>query len=139
HGHSAGQHRHREEALYLAGSQLLDGGILRRPLHSTVPAPIVVRPVAVVLAVRLVVLGVVGHEIVEGEAVMTRHEVDALLGLALLVSVERRAADQAIGKALDRALLAAEKAPRIIAEPPVPLPPAIPAEAPHLVQAGRVP
>src|SRR4029077_10345808 len=71
--------------------------------------------------------------------VMTRHEVDALLRLALLVGIERRAADQAIGKALERALLAAEKAARVIAKPPVPLPPAISHEAPHLVQAGRVP
>src|SRR5207245_11760498 len=115
---SAGQYRNREQVLHPSGWQLLDAGILRRPLHSTVPAPIVVRAVAVVLAVRLVVFGVVGHEIVEGETVVTRHEVDALLGLALLVGVERRAADQAVGKAVDRALLAAEKAARIIAATP---------------------
>ena len=82
---------------------------------------------------------VVGDEIVEGEAVMTRHEVDAPLGLALLVAVQRRAADQAVGKALDRAFFATEKTANVVAEPPVPLPPAVSDEAPHLVQARRIP
>src|SRR5712691_7426844 len=95
--------------------------------------------VAAVLAVRLVVFALVGDEIVEGEAVMTRHEVDALLGLALFVAVQRRAADQAVRKALDHAFFATEKTTDVIAEPPVPLPPAVSDEAPHLVQARRIP
>src|SRR5439155_15300208 len=95
--------------------------------------------VAVVLAVRLVVFAVVRDKIVEGEAIMTRHEVDTLLRLAVLVAVQRRAADQTVGKALDRAFFATEKAADIITEPPVPLPPAVPDEAPDLVQTRRIP
>ena len=53
------------------------------------------RAVAVVFAVGLVVLAVVGDQIVEREAVVAGHEVDALLGLALLVAVDLRAADHA--------------------------------------------
>ncbi len=84
-------------------------------------------------------LVVVGHEVVEGEPVMTRHEVDALLGLPLLVPVERRAADHAVGKALDRAVVATEEAADIIAKSPVPFLPAVPDEGADLVHAGRVP
>jgi hypothetical protein len=35
---------------------------------------------------------------------MARHEIDAFLGLALLVAIEQRAADQAVGKRVDRAV-----------------------------------
>mgnify|MGYP003694180711 CR=1 FL=1 len=133
------QHRHGEEVLHLPRSQLLDRRIVGRAFHAAVPASVVVGAVAVVLAVRLVVLAVVGDEIVQGEAVVTRHEVDALLGLALLVAVERRAADQAVGKPLDRAFLAAEEAADVVAEASVPLLPAVADEAAHLVEAGRIP
>ena len=82
---------------------------------------------------------VVGDEIVQGEAVVTGHEVDTLLGLALLVAVQRRAADHAVDEPLDRAFFAAEEAADIVAEASVPLPPTIPDEAPDLVQARRIP
>ena len=58
------------------------------PFDAAVPAAVVVGAVAVVLAVGLVVLVVVGDQIVQREAVVAGHEVDALLGLALLVAVE---------------------------------------------------
>ena len=135
----SGEHRHGEEVLHLPVRSFSIAGIVGRAFDTAVPASVVVGAVAVVLAVRLVVLAVVGDEVVEGEAVVTGDEVDALLGLALLVAVERRAADQAVGEALDRAVVAAEEAADIVAEAAVPFLPAVADEAADLVQAGGVP
>src|SRR5439155_6055888 len=132
-------HRGGEEVLHLAVPELLDGGIAGGAFDATVPAPVVVGAVAVLLAVRLVVLPVVRDQIVEREAVVTGHEVDALLGLALLVAVDLGAADQAVGEAPERPARAAEEVSHVVAEPSVPLLPAVPDEATHLVQARRVP
>src|SRR5207245_6430169 len=80
HGHPRGQHGHGEEVLHLPRSQRVDVTILRRAFHATVPASVVVGAVAIVLAVRLVVLTVVGDEVVRREAVVTRHAGTACLG-----------------------------------------------------------
>ena len=110
-----------------------------RPLHAAVPAAVVVRAVAIVLPVRLVVLAIVGHEVVEGEAVVAGDEVDALLGLALLVPVDLGAADQPVRDPRHRARLAAEEVADVVAEPAVPLLPAVADEAADLVETRRVP
>ena len=70
---------------------------------------------------------------------MARHEIHSLLWLALFVAVYLGAADQAVGEAPQRAVRAAEEVAGVVAEPPVPLLPAVPDEAAHLVQARRVP
>ena len=62
---------------------VLDRGIVGGAFDAAIPASVVVGAVAVLLAVRLVVLLVVGDQIVQGEAVVTGDEVDALLGFAL--------------------------------------------------------
>src|SRR4030095_2837948 len=128
-----------EEVLRLSRPEGVDLRVLRGALHAAVPAPVVVGAVAVALAVGLVVLGVGGDEIVPGEAIVTRDEVDARSGLPLLVGVEGRAAHQPVGEPLDGAFLAAEEAPNVVAEPAVPLLPAVSDESAHLVEAGRVP
>ena len=74
----------REEVLDLSVAQPLHLGVVARPLDAAVPAPVIVRAVAVVFAVRLVVLDVVGDEVVQREPVVAGDEVDALLRLALL-------------------------------------------------------
>jgi hypothetical protein len=61
------------------------------------PAQIVIGAVAVVFAVGLIVLVVVRDEIVEREPIMAGHEIDALLGLALLMTVYVGAAQDACG------------------------------------------
>ena len=83
--------------------------IVGRPLNAAIPASIIIGAVTVVFAVCFVVLLVVGDEIVEREPVVTRHEVDALLGLALLVAVNRGAAEKAVGDARDGAVVTAEE------------------------------
>src|SRR3982751_6616431 len=50
---------------------------LRRAFHPPVPAQVVVGAVPIVLSIRLVVLGLVAHQVLEREAVMTGHEIDA--------------------------------------------------------------
>ena len=94
HRRAGGQQVDRKEVLDLAISQRLDLGVVGRPLDAAIPARILVGPVAIVLAVRLVVLAVVRDEVVQREAVVTRDEVDAVLGLAFLVAVDVRAAEQ---------------------------------------------
>src|SRR6516162_806173 len=126
HGQAQREQGYRKQVLHLAISQLLHCRIVRWALDATVPASVVVRAVAVVLAVRLVVLLVVRDEIVERKAVVTSHKVHALLRLALLMTVNLRAAYKPVGKARHGTLLAAEEATHIIAELAVPLPPAIP-------------
>src|SRR5207253_8028101 len=121
-----GEHRDGEEVLHLTVPELLDGGIVGRPFDATVPAPVVVAAVAVLLAVRLVVLAVVRDQVVEREAIVARHEIHALLWLALFVAVDLGAASLAVGEAPQRAVRAAEEVAGVVAEPPVPLLPAVP-------------
>ena len=79
----SGEQRDGQEILDLPVPQLLDCRIVGRTFDAAVPAAIVVGAVAVVLAVRFIVLLVVGDEIVEREAIVAGDEVDALLGFAL--------------------------------------------------------
>src|SRR5262249_37032273 len=58
-------------------SQLEDAGIAGRSFDPAIGAVIVLRPVAIVLAVGLVVLALVADQVGEGEAVMNRHMIDA--------------------------------------------------------------
>src|SRR5207244_929993 len=108
-------------------------------LDAAVPAPVVVGTVTVALAVRFVVLLVVGNKVVKREAVVTRHEVDALLGFAPLVAIDFGAADQPVGDAAERATFAADEVADIVAEPAVPLLPGVADEASDLIEPGRVP
>src|SRR5205807_10394428 len=93
------------------------------PFDTRIPRTIVRRAVVVVLAVRLVVLVVVGHEIVQREAVVGRDEVDRSPGLstAPLEEVGRGAEARRQGRGRDVAL---PEAPHSIAELIVPLRPA---------------
>src|SRR4029453_19636104 len=90
-------------------------------------------------AISLVVLVVVGDEVVEGEAIVTRDEVHARLGLALLVTVNLGAAEQPICEPWHGAFVATEEAPHIVAKTSVPLPPTVAHEAANLVKTAGVP
>ena len=58
-------------------AQIEDRRIVARSLDATIPAEIGVVPVAIVLAVRLVMLFVVADEVLQRETVMRGDEVDA--------------------------------------------------------------
>ena len=134
-----GEQRERDEVLHLAVAQALDRDVVARPFHAAVPAQIEVVPVAVAFAVRLVVLAIVRHEIVQREAVVAGYEVDALLRLALLMAVEVRAAEQAPRKAPRGRGVALHEAAHVVPEAAVPLFPVVADERAELIEAGRVP
>ena len=139
HRHAQREQGDRQEVLHPAVAESFDGGVGSRAFDATIPAPVVVGAVAISLAVGLVVLLVVGNQVVQGEAVMAGDEVNALLGLALLMAVNLGAADQPVGEAPERALRAAQEIPRVVAEPSVPLLPTVAHKVAHLVKAGSIP
>src|SRR5882724_3631638 len=139
HGGAGREQRQREKVLDLTVAQLLGTVVLRRSLDTAVPAVINVVPVAIRLAVRLVVLVVVGNEVVQREAIVARDEVDALFRFAILRAIDVGAAENAGRKRSDGPLITLEEAAHVVAKPAVPLLPGIADEAADLVKAGRVP
>jgi hypothetical protein len=133
HRRAHAQEEEGQEVLDLAVAERLHLRRAARPLYPAVPAPVVVGAVPVALAVGLVVLVVVGDEVVEREAVVTGHEVDALLRLPLLVAVEVGAAQETRGQSGDRARVCPQEAAHVVAKAPVPLLPGVADEAADLV------
>ena len=80
-----------------------DPGSLGRALGAAVPGAVVVGAVAVVLAVGLVVLAVVGDQVGEGEPVVAGHEVDRGDRAAAAVRVQVAGAGQPGGELGQRA------------------------------------
>src|SRR4029077_9197715 len=97
------------------------------------------RAVTVVFAVCLIVLLVIRDEVVQCEAVMTRHIVNTLLNLAFFMTVNCGATEQAVSKPSHRSLFPTKKAPHVVSEFSVPLLPTVPDEAAYFVEASRVP
>src|SRR5664279_383750 len=128
-----------EEVQDLSLTERLDPRIGRRALLTAIPAAIVINAVAIVLSVHLVVFGGVRDEIVQGESIMAGNEVDALLGLTLLVSVEVRATEQPRGEGRDHALVSLQEGTHIVAESAVPLVPAVTDEPAYLIEPRSVP
>ncbi len=79
--------------------------------------------VRTVLEVRLVVLGVVGDEVAQREAVMGRHEVDRRVRAAIAVAKEIRRTRQPVAQVPHAVAVAAPEIPHGVAEPVVPLRP----------------
>src|SRR4030095_6888052 len=125
HGHTNRKHRYSQEVFYLPVSEFFHTGIIGWTFNTAVPTSIVTRPVAVVFAICFIVLAVVRDEVVEGETVMARHKINALLSLAFFMTVNCRAAKQSVGKVSDRMVFPAKKTANIISKPPIPLSPAI--------------
>ena len=123
-----GQHRRpprqqerREEGALVGEARGDNGGIVARPLHSVVPGEVVVGPVAVRLAVGLIVLGPEGDEVGQGEAVVGDDEVDAPRRPAAGEHALR--SRQAPGELAERDRVSAPEAAHRIAKAVVPLPP----------------
>ena len=87
--------------------------VVGRPLGAAVPGAVVVGPVAVVLAVRLVVLLVVGDEVVQREAVVRGDEVDRRERPPAVGLVEVAGAREPRGEVGDFRLAAPEVAHRV--------------------------
>ncbi len=124
----------REQVAPLAGAEREDARVRRRALDAAVPPALVVVAVAVLLAVRLVVLRLVGHEVVQRRAVVRGDEVDARGGLPAARLVQIAAAREAVANLADAAAVPPPERPHRVAEAPVPLGPAH-REVPDLVAA----
>ena len=110
------------------------------PFDAAVPAQVVVDAVAVALAVRLVVLVVVGDEVVEREAVVRGDEVDAVRRAAAAALVDVRAAGDARGdRRRSRPRSPRTKRRTSSRKRAVPLRPARARELADVVEAARVP
>ena len=98
HRHALGEEQGGEHvALHAVTGALYPDGV-GRSLDAPVAAVVVVAPVAVVLAVGLVVLAVVADEVGQGEAVVAGDEVDAGVGAATARRVDVARAGEARGE-----------------------------------------
>src|SRR5579871_3056423 len=133
HRESKRNHRRGQEILHQAIAQLLDRRIIRWAFDPQIVAPVVVRPVAIILAIRFVVFRVVRDEIVEGKTVVTCDEINAFLSLSPLMSVDLRAAEEPVSEGTDETAIPTKKTAHVVAKPPVPFPPLLAGEATHLI------
>ena len=122
HRHPVGQAQRRHQVRGLPVPQREHVRVVGLALDPAVPRPVVVRAVAVVLAVGPVVLLVVGHEVAQGEPVVGGHEVDRGVRRAPVVAVQVTGAGQPGRDVADRALAPPEVA-HGVAELVVPLGP----------------
>src|SRR4029077_8075475 len=114
-------------------------GIFSGTFDAAVPASVIVGAITVILVVCFVVLGIVRHEVVKRESVMTRLKVNTLLSLPFLMTVNCRATNQTVGKPCHRSFFATKKAPHVIPEASIPFLPTISDKATYLVEPSRVP
>src|SRR2546422_27482 len=139
HRHALREQEDSGEVLDLPAPERLHGAIVCLAFNPTVPAVVLVVPVAITLAVGLVVLLVVADNIVEGEAIVAGDEIDAVDRKAPGVLVNVGASGDAGCHQAHHAPVAADESPRAVAVHAVPLRPAEAREVADLVQARGVP
>src|SRR5207244_3404470 len=113
-----------------------DGWIFGWPLGPAVPTEVVVDAVTISFAVRQVVLGVVRHEIVQREAVMGGHEVDAVLGRLPTGLIDIRAPAKPRGDRARHPRVALDEPPDVISIAAIPFGPAIARKVTDLIQTS---
>ena len=134
HRDALAQQQRRDEVALRSGPGAQDLGVVGRALDAVVPGPVVGLAVVVVLAVGVVVLLVVRHEVAHREAVVGGDEVDAGDRAPPRVLVEVGGPGQPRGELAERRLAAPEVADGV-AVLAVPLGP-LRREAADLVAAG---
>ena len=77
HRHSLRQQQRGEQIALLTCSQYQDLGVFGRAFHAAIPALVVVSAVPVFLAICLVVLALVAHQVVQDEAIVGGDEIQA--------------------------------------------------------------
>ncbi len=100
HRHALAEHQHGHRVFHLPSAELVDGELTSRPFPTAVPTVVIVGAIAVVLAVGLVVLLVVGDEIVEREAVVAGDEVDRCRRAPACIEIGRSLHDHTHGATL---------------------------------------
>ena len=88
--------------------------------HPAIPTPVIVRAISVFFPVGFVVFLVVRNKVVERESVVAGHKVNALFGLAILVTINFRAAKDPIANRPIAAVFTPEKAANIVTKLAVP-------------------
>ena len=58
---------------------MIDTSIICGPLNPTIPGEVVVGAISVFFPIGIVVLGVVGHQVIQSEAIMGYHKVDTMV------------------------------------------------------------
>ncbi len=101
HRDAVGQAQGRDQVGGLPAAQREDRRVVGLALLATVPGPVVVGAVTVALAVGLVVLAVVRHQVAQREPVVGGHEVDRVVRRAPVVGVQVRGAGQPRGERAD--------------------------------------
>src|SRR5580765_2370186 len=96
HGKAERKHGDGHKILHLAGSESLNFSIRGWTLDTTVPAPLVIAAVTVVLTIGIVMLLVVRDQVIQRKSIMTGNEVHALLCLALLMPKDLVAAEDSV-------------------------------------------
>ena len=76
HGHALGENQGRQKIAHLPLAHVVNGRIVRRSFDAHVPGIVVVGAIGIVIAVRLVVLFVVAHQVAQRESIMRCDEVD---------------------------------------------------------------
>ena len=109
--HPEGEQQGGQHGAALAGPQGDDVGVVGRPLGAAVPRPVVVGAVAVVLAVGLVVLGVVGDQVGQGEPVVHGDQVDRRGGPPAGAGEEVRGAGEPGGEVAEQRRVAPARSP----------------------------
>src|SRR5262249_29635366 len=102
-------------------------------------AQVVIAAIPVALAVGLVVLTVVAHEVRKREAIVAGDEVDTVAGLPAARTVQIGAAGDAAGHGAGKASIAAHEATHDIPVRSIPFRPRQAREGADLIEAGRVP
>src|SRR6185437_3327798 len=119
--HAARHQQRGEQRPDIAPASIVDGLVVRRAFDAAVPRGVVVVPVAISLAVRLVMLVLVRDEVGEGEAIVYGEKVDAVARLATGEIVNLGRTRNLAGECTDLARLAAPELADIVAESIVPL------------------
>ena len=83
-------HERKHHVAHLALPQGIHTSITGLPFMPTVPAEVVIGPIAVLLTVRIIVLAIVGHQVIQGEAIVSNDEVDALVGFPACMLLKLR-------------------------------------------------
>src|SRR6266496_2735716 len=134
HRNALRKHKYGHTILDLTLAQGPNCCIIRLPFHATIPTHIIIAAIPVVFTVGLIVLVVIGHQIIQGEAIMTGDEIDTVHRHMRCCLVEIRAARHAGRYHAYHPWLASDKAADIVTIAPVPFGPAIAREAANLVE-----
>src|SRR5579884_3555763 len=78
HRHSSREQENRHKILDLTFAQRLNSRIVNLSFNTTIPAQIVIVAIAVLLAVEFVMFFLIGHQVIEGKAIVAGDEIDAI-------------------------------------------------------------